>query len=48
MTCNYIAKCKACGRTVKDPKDDPIYVVQMDAYFCDQKCLTVERNKSNK
>ena len=43
---NYKAKCKQCHKPLKDPADNPIYVVRLDAYFCDQKCLTKERNKN--
>ena len=35
----YIAKCKTCGKKLKDPDDDPIYVFATDEYFCNQKCL---------
>lgn len=39
MARTYKAKCKTCGATLKDPDDDPIYVVATDEYYCDQKCL---------
>jgi hypothetical protein len=37
---NYIAKCRQCGKRLKDPDDKPIYVVVTDEYFCNQKCLS--------
>ena len=40
---SYKAKCRQCGKTVKDPDDEPIYVVRTDEYFCNQKCLTKNR-----
>jgi len=37
---NYRTKCKQCGKKLKDPADEPIYVVRTDEYFCNQECLT--------
>jgi len=45
----YTAKCRTCGKRLKDPDDAPIYVVATDEYFCNQKCLNknakIENNK---
>ena len=35
----YICKCKGCGRRIQDPADKPIYISQLDEYWCSQKCL---------
>ena len=38
-TKQYITKCKGCGRRIKDPADNPIYISQLDEYWHSQKCL---------
>jgi hypothetical protein len=35
----YKARCKGCGKIVKDPEDDPIYLVRDDEYWCSQECI---------
>ena len=45
---NYYAKCRECGKKIKDPADNPIYVVATDEYFCNQKCLTKNAKRVDK
>jgi len=46
----YIVKCRGCGKRLRDPADNPIYVVRSvekptnkktdeGEYFCSQKCM---------
>jgi hypothetical protein len=42
---HYKAKCRHCGAALVDPRDDPIYVVALDAYFCRQACLRAEAKR---
>ena len=46
MSNQYICKCSKCGKRIKDPKDNPIYVVALDKYFCNDKCWNSWRLKS--
>ena len=32
------ALCAQCRKKLRDPLDNPVYVVQLDKYFCDDKC----------
>jgi len=34
----HVCKCALCRKRLKDPKDNPVYVVTLDKYFCDDKC----------
>ena len=46
----YIVKCRGCGKRIKDPVDNPIYVVRSvekpvnkkkdeGEYYCNQACM---------
>ena len=35
--------CTECGKELQDPKDNPLYVVVLDAYFCDGECWDTYR-----
>lgn len=34
----YRCRCGQCKRDMVDQKDNPVYVVALDVYFCDAKC----------
>ena len=45
MSNQYVVQCRQCRKKIKDPKGSPIYVSQIDMYFCDEKCWDKYRKK---
>jgi hypothetical protein len=45
MNRQYSCKCAECHKRLKDPKDNPLYVSQLDKYFCDSKCWNKYRKE---
>jgi hypothetical protein len=47
---NYFTKCGFCKKKLKDPEDNPIYVIRdtmFGAYYCNQTCLDEQAKKEN-
>lgn len=38
MSNQYVCKCGQCHKVMRDQKENPIYVVALDKYFCSDKC----------
>ena len=35
----FICHCKGCGKRLRDPEDNPIYLVRDNEYWCSQPCM---------
>jgi len=40
---SYVSKCAQCRKVHREPKENPIYVVRLDKYFCDDNCWNLWR-----
>lgn len=42
----YLCTCAECDKRLRDPKDEPFYVVALDKYFCkEETCWDVFRKR---
>lgn len=41
----YRCICAECQKRLFDPRDNPIYVVVLDKYFCSEKCWDTFRKR---